>query len=361
MSNPTPIQSFDPGLVRNQLTPTTDAQVVTDFADFAGLNSAGVANPGANVTSIYTGGSGAFLGILRIFQGAKMSNKDKAMKGVVIFTGAAQTASGLLKVAANAVSLVGAKAVSTAVKANAAAASSGILGVRSGVSSLFTALLLIPVCKAIDFRRKILDTLKNDAIPKKVDMEDLKSVAPEAYKKLRLEGKDYSEVSRVGKIDLIKEIEKSQAENALALTTLLVLLVGAVLGAVFTAGAGALAAAIVGLIGSLGSAASDTLSMVGALKKAKSMSNTELVIKSIMVVLAVVSLVLSVVFAPTLALAIAAGVVGVILVAIPLISIIVVKANEAKAKEEAKAEKEAKEREEALELAMEIFDKLNAE
>ena len=309
-------QTLDSKRIRSELTPMTDISVGYDIVNtHPNVNPLGDVDLGMNVTSIYTGVIGAEMGILRIHHGATMPTKteeQKALKGIVLSAGVAQVTAGVIKTSGNVLTIAGAKVISTAAKTSITAAASTTLKIGGGLSTAYLALIMVPVCMGIDKTRVMLEKLKKDDTS--IDMKKLHALAPKTFENLSLENKSYIELSEVQKKEIIKELEASQVENGVVLSILLLTLIGAVLGIVFTGGTGAIIASIVGTVAGIAMAGNDTSSMIKALQNAKSkMSDLELVIKIITVILGVVSLVLAVYYAPTVALAIASGTVGALL------------------------------------------------
>jgi hypothetical protein len=143
--------------------------------------------------------------------------------------------------------------------------------------------------------------------------------------------------ARLEKSEMITEclvksaVEECKGNGVLSIVTValsVIAIVATILVTVFTAGSGLIVGAVIGTVVSLVVTAVDIKTWVTALKEAKGLTNTDLVVSILSIALGVISLVLTVVFAPTLILAIVGGLLCSLMIAIPLINIVYLKVKE---------------------------------
>ena len=195
-------------------------------------------------------------------------------------------------------------------------AASGPLG------GIFLSALIIPRCIELNKELLIQKAIKDHGKNGLMDLFNqnpgaIELALPVVYKKLK-EGEEITE-KEFGEIS--KGLNESVKMNITRLVLNSVTLLLTVLGAVLTSGIAPLAFLIVGLAVSLITGVVDIKSIIEMLKKAVKLTNKDIVIKVLMIVLALTAAVVSAVLAPSLGLQIAAGVVGGVLALIPVVSL----------------------------------------
>lgn len=243
---------------------------------------------------------------------------QKAITGLGIALSGVEMASGAVSTASSITSLV---AIKTAAKA-AVAALPALSGASSGIGVALYTFMAAPHAIKVARGLEVLEKIKTLG-----GLEKLKTENPELLKLVApshgLTG-DLEEVK--------KEIQGNSVFSVLLISTCILCIVGTALGLAFAAGPGLIVACVVGLVATLAMSGIDGYCMVQALKNTSKLHKKDLIIKIITIALALTTLAISVVFAPTLALQILAGVVGAIMVAVPITSIALLKAKEEKVK-----------------------------
>ena len=198
----------------------------------------------------------------------------------------------------------------------------------SGVSCFLYALTAVPkVIQAVNCF-SIMKKLENNP-PSLKELfnskpNELKLAAPEVFAKIEKGQKITLDLVNLA----VKECKENGVLSIVTVALSVVAIVATILLTVFTGGAGFIAGAVIGTIVSLVVTAVDIKTWVTALKEAKGLSNTDLVVSVLSIALGIISLVLTVVFAPTLILAIVGGLLCSLMIAIPLINIIYLKSKE---------------------------------
>ena len=157
---------------------------------------------------------------------------------------------------------------------------------------------------------------------------DLKLAAPKVFAMI---AEKNGSVSKADVEAVIKEARATAVFSIVVISACVISILATALGLAFTAGPGVIVAAVGCLIATLAMSGIDCYAMITYLKETSALSTKDLVVKVITIILAIATLAVTVAFAPTLALQVLGGIVGAIMIAIPIISIAVVKEKERKA------------------------------
>ena len=222
-------------------------------------------------------------------------------------------------------------ALQTATKAAVVVAP--ILGkIGGGVGlALYTIMAIPHAIKAV----KTLILVKQLGLQKTEDLQSfyeehkdaLNEVAPKAFNAIKNNSITPEDVK-----NLIKEARGNAVLSILVIAACVISILGVALGLALSAGPGLIVAAVVSLIATLSMTGIDGYSMIQSLREKTRLSDKDLIVKIVIIALAAVTLVLAVYFAPTLALAALGGIIGGIMIAVPMTSIIVLKIKEEHAK-----------------------------
>ena len=319
--------TLDSQSLRRLVGPVTNVSILQSIVLLPTIGSAQPLD--LNTTKIYTAVVSALMGVLRIHHGSKMTDttdRGKVIQALTISSGISQTSYAFFKIVGNALSIA-AKVIQTAIKTNLVAASTTILAISGGFSLFFSGTLIVLLSMGIDKVRWMLDELSKEN--PNIDMEALKTLAPKTFKKLISGEKEFAALEEGEKGCIIKELKTSQIENGVGLALLIIGITSTVLAIIFTGGTGLLVVSVIGIVASIGFAAQGIYSMIQTLKSVEVMGNVELVIKSLIVVLGVIFTILAIVFTAGIVLQVVAGITGVLVVVVPLISIIVMKSKAA--------------------------------
>jgi hypothetical protein len=257
------------------------------------------------LSSCYSGGVSIFKGASKV--AAQIPKKPetqafKAIKAIDILSNSTQIASGAFKVTSNGISFLAANAATT-IKTDLVGVST-IFSTASSVSSaLVSAINLAQPSIKIDLARRLMEELKKSDSSTVFDLQNLKSVAPNSSSKIESTESKVTLTDEIKK-EIIQELNRSIIDSGVAIGALLLSLGSAVIGFSPLGSAGVLTSAIIGLFAKAVTTTTDGISTVESLKKAKEISEKDFIIKVITIVLSIVSLVLGLIFASSLAIAI---------------------------------------------------------
>jgi hypothetical protein len=262
----------------------------------------------------------------------KASTKpQKIEKAANLTISLSKMGSGLAKVVANALSLSSSFVV-TAVKTNLLAVSKILGKVSNSFILFYLTINLVQTAIKKDSLRNLIKELNGLEDFKTFDFERIKSLAPKALAKNQTCKLDNQKLKQ----EIIKELQATILKSDISLVTCILSLITTIIGFAVSLNIGLIISAIIGAASSVISAVSDINTGIKSLKKAEGMSKVELILKINMIAFSFISLVLSVIFAPTIPLAILAGLVGVLVMSVPVTSIVLLKIKEGILKQEAK-------------------------
>ncbi len=208
------------------------------------------------------------------------------------------------------------------------------------LGSIFLSALVVPRCIEINKAILIQKTIKDKSLDGfkllyKTNPGAIELALPDVYKKL----KDGKKITVKELYEISKGLNESIKMNLIRVIVSSVALLLSVLGAVLTTGVAPLAILIATLVVNLMFGAIDVKSIIEMLKKAVNLTNKDIVIKVLTIVLALTAAVVSVVLAPSVGLQIAAGVASGVMALIPVVSLVAVSMKVKRLEEDKKARK----------------------
>ena len=315
---------------------------VSRMADSSGVNASMV-----STTMGFAGTAELIPAVMRVVEGVKLAKTTKktgdtagqVFAGIGVARGIATTAKIGMDVS------VGATKIVELTGKVAAVASPVLSQAAGGVTILNTLTKVVPLLMKLHQSRIIKAAIKKHgkaglAMIFETKPHDLKRIAPKTYEKLR-NGALFTD-SLV--TEALKEIRKTELWYGIGSSIFIAAIIATIASIVFTAGSSLVVASIIGLVVAVLATGFDFSLLVKALKNTNFLSKKDLAVKIIAIIIGVAVIAASIALAPTAAIAIASAVVGVVMLAAPIGSIIYLKMKEARLQEEEEKRKKEEKR-----------------